>query len=76
LWGATLFDFYHVRRIPGIENPVTISTGSKLLRWCKANGEYEGDKAIARDCIEWAESEKDPELVPAYNIDILISILE
>ena len=46
------------------------------MRWCKANGEYEGNNAVARHCIEWAEKEKDPELIPAYDVEILIRNLE
>jgi len=71
LWGSTLMDFYAVERIPGLANLRTISTGSKLLTWCKANGE-----AVAKQCIEWAEDEKDPELVPVYNVANLIRSLE
>jgi len=76
LWGSTLFDFFGVQRVAGLENQRSLTTGSKLLRWCKANGEYEGVNAVARDCIAWAEKEKDPELVPVYNIANLIRNIE
>ena len=76
LWGATLFDFFRVLRLPDIDNQSSISTGSKLLRWCKENGEYVGEKAVARHCIKWAERERPPELVPVYDIQILIMNLD
>ena len=74
LWGSTLLDFYSVEKIPGLSNERTISTGSKLLGWCKANGEYEN--AVAKECISWAEDEKDPEIVPVYPVANLIRSLE
>ena len=74
LWGSTLLDFYNVEKIPDLSDECTISTGSKLLGWCKANGEYEN--ALAKQCISWAEDEKDPEVVPVYNIANLIRSLE
>ena len=76
LWGSTLFDFFGVQRVAGMVHQRSLSTGSKLLRWCKANGEYEGVNVVAKDCIAWAEKEKDPELVPVYNVANLIKNLE
>lgn len=76
LWGSTLFDFFTVLRIPGLSKLRTFSSGSKLLEWCKANGEYEGENAVAGQCIAWAEGEKDPEIVPVYNVANLIRSLE
>lgn len=51
LWGATLNDFYYVQRVPEIKNYLSISTGSKLAAWMKANGELH----TAADEIEQAE---------------------
>ncbi|KAF8955690.1 hypothetical protein BDZ97DRAFT_259558 [Flammula alnicola] len=70
LWGATLFDFYHVNRIVTIKNLVTTSTGSKLAAWVKAQGEdgYEPAKGM----LEWAEDEADPEVVEPCDIAQLI----
>jgi hypothetical protein len=75
LWGSTLFDFFKVQRIPGFTSLSTTSCGSKLLAWCKANGEY-GDKAPAKDCIAWAEKERDPEIVPVYEVAKMIKDIE
>jgi len=75
LWGSTLFDFFKVHRIPGFTSLSTTSCGSKLLAWCKANGEY-GDKAPAKDCIAWAEKERDPEIVPVYKVAKMIKDIE
>lgn len=75
LWGSTLLDFFKVQRIPGLPSLSTTSSGSKLLAWCKANGEY-GDKAPAKDCIAWAEKEKDPEIVPVYKVAKMIKDIE
>jgi hypothetical protein len=74
LWGSTLLDFYRVEKIPGLSDERIVLTGSKLLGWCKANGEY--DNGVAKQCISWAEDEKDPEVVPVYNIANLIRELE
>lgn len=38
LWGATLYDFDYVKRLPENSN---FSTGSKLAAWMKANGELD-----------------------------------
>ena len=38
-WGATLFDFYHVRRRANFGGLQSTSTGSKLVAWMKANGD-------------------------------------
>ncbi|RDB22951.1 hypothetical protein Hypma_009907 [Hypsizygus marmoreus] len=62
LWGATIFDFYRVRRLPDVPNLSTITTGSKLMRWMKANNELE----YARDEIEWAEHEEDPKVIEPH----------
>ncbi|KAG6811279.1 hypothetical protein H0H92_008227 [Tricholoma furcatifolium] len=58
-WGATLFDFYRVQRMPGLFSLQTISTGSKLMKWMKAHGESD----YAKDEIEWAEMEEDPRVI-------------
>ena len=62
-WGATLYDFYFVRRIPANVHGLTISTGSKLAKVMKALGELE----YARDLIAWASREEDPREIPAWD---------
>jgi len=61
-----------VERIPGSSKLRTFSTGSKLLGWCKANGEYEGENTVAGQSIVWAKEEKDLEVVLVYNVAKLI----
>lgn len=63
-WGATLFDFYMVNRAPDIPGFMTITTGSKLAAWTKANNETE----IAADEIEWAEREEEPKEIPPCDV--------
>ncbi|KAG6863722.1 hypothetical protein C0991_003695, partial [Blastosporella zonata] len=62
LWGSTLFDFYRVRRIPDLWGLSTISTGSKLIKWMKANGELN----YAKDEIEWGEMEDEPKRIDSW----------
>ncbi|KAG6840531.1 hypothetical protein C0991_006126, partial [Blastosporella zonata] len=62
LWGSTLFDFYRVHRIPNAWGGSTISTGSKLMQWMKANGEVD----YAKDEIAWGEMEEDPRRTDAW----------
>ena len=63
LWGATLYDFYFVRRIPSNVHGLTISTGSKLTKVMKAFGELEH----ARDEIAWASREAEPREISAWD---------
>lgn len=63
LWGATLYDFYFVHRIPSIENALTISTGSKLTKVMAAFGELEH----AQGEIAWASREADPKEIPGWD---------
>ncbi|KAG6379393.1 hypothetical protein JVT61DRAFT_11858 [Boletus reticuloceps] len=63
LWGATLYDFYFVRRIPSSVHGLTISTGSKLTKVMEAFGELEH----AQNEIAWAAREADPKEVPAWD---------
>jgi hypothetical protein len=69
LWGATLFDFYSTRRFPDILNLMTLSSGSKLAAWMKANGED-----YAKDQLEFAENEEHPHIILPYEITELIQI--
>ncbi|RDB22907.1 hypothetical protein Hypma_009825 [Hypsizygus marmoreus] len=62
LWGATTLDFYHVQRFPDEPRLSTITTGSKLLRWMKANNELE----YAQNEIEWAEHEENPKIIDPH----------
>lgn len=70
-WGATLFDFFYVRRIPDCPYLATISTGSKLSEWMKENGEH-----YAKDQMARAEREPEPEVVPPYPVIRLLTDLE
>ncbi|KAG0696082.1 hypothetical protein DFH29DRAFT_813439, partial [Suillus ampliporus] len=67
LWGATLYDFYHVRRLPDVPNYITTSTGSRLAKWMRQEGEL-----IAEDEIYWADKEEDPKEIPVVDIGELI----
>ncbi|KIK40554.1 hypothetical protein CY34DRAFT_87100 [Suillus luteus UH-Slu-Lm8-n1] len=67
LWGATLYDFYHVLRAPDVKNYLTISTSSRLARWMRQHGEL-----IADDELYWADKEEDPKEVPVVDIGELI----
>ncbi|KAI9566196.1 hypothetical protein HD554DRAFT_2118247 [Boletus coccyginus] len=63
LWGATLYDFYFVRRMPDVVHAATISTGSKLTQVMKALGELE----YAQSEIAWAAREADPKEIPGWD---------
>ena len=63
LWGATIYDFYHVRRIPSNIHGLTISTGSKLAKVMKSFGELE----FAQDELEWAFREAEPREILAWD---------
>ena len=54
-WGATLFDFHHVRRRANFGGLQSTSTRSKLVAWMKANGED-----YAKEELERADEEEDP----------------
>jgi hypothetical protein len=78
LWGATLYDFYRVHRLPDMQSLSTISTGSRLAKWMRQAGEL-----IARDELAWADKEEDPkeispvdiaELIRCHDIRVTISI--
>ena len=66
LWGATLFDFYHVKSLPESVDNILLS-GSKLAAWMKANGEN-----YAKNQLEFAKNEDDPYLILPYEITELI----
>ncbi|TDL18078.1 hypothetical protein BD410DRAFT_775301 [Rickenella mellea] len=72
LWGASLYDFYRVRRIPDCPNLSTISTGSKLAAWAKANNELEW----AKDEIKCSELETNPRETKPMSITTLIEASE
>ncbi|KAF8894951.1 hypothetical protein CPB84DRAFT_1710693 [Gymnopilus junonius] len=67
IWGATLFDFYTVNRIPSVPNLVTFSSGSKLARWMK-----EQKETYAQDFVERQDEEEDPRLIFPCDIGRLI----
>ncbi|KIK82200.1 hypothetical protein PAXRUDRAFT_725815 [Paxillus rubicundulus Ve08.2h10] len=66
-WGATLFDFFTVRRIPGL-NAITTMTGSKLLQVMENIGEL----GYAKAEVEWAATEQDPKVVRVADTQELI----
>jgi hypothetical protein len=66
LWGATLYDFYHILRAPDV-NWIAISTGSRLAKWMRQHGEL-----IADNELYWADKEEDPKEVPVVDIGELI----
>ena len=68
LWGATLFDFFHVDRAPGMGGR-TIANSSRLLAWAKEVGELEH----AKDEIAWAEEEESPKELFPYDMARLLS---
>ncbi|KAG2054195.1 hypothetical protein BDR06DRAFT_847148, partial [Suillus hirtellus] len=68
LWGATLYDFYHVRRLPNVPNYITNSTGSRLAKWMRQAGEL-----TAKDELYWADQEEDPKEIPVADIGELIA---
>jgi len=70
-WGATLFDFYHVRHTPDSGALQTTSTGSKLAAWMKANGED-----YAKEELELAEEEEDPKVIFPCDIAKLVEDAE
>ncbi|KAL5523184.1 hypothetical protein ACEPAF_1451 [Sanghuangporus sanghuang] len=72
LWGATLYDFYIVARMPSLVNLRTISTGSKLAAWCKQKGELD----CAREELERAEMEEDPHQIHVFDIGRYLEVLE
>jgi hypothetical protein len=55
-WGATLYDFYSVNRIPTIPDYVSFTTGSSLFQMAQALGELD----VAAPEIEWAKLEGQP----------------
>ncbi|KAG1761059.1 hypothetical protein EDD22DRAFT_780316 [Suillus occidentalis] len=71
LWGATLYDFYHVRRLPNVPNYITNSTGSRLAKWMRQAGEL-----TAKDELYWADKEEDPKEIPVADIGELISCFD
>lgn len=66
--GATLYDFYYVRRVPKVPAALTLSTGSKLAAHMRAIGELDW----AKDEIYSASQEQDPVQVHPYDIGELI----
>ena len=70
--GATLYDFFHVRRIPNNLHLRTLSTGSKLVAHMRNIGELKW----AEDEIHWADQEEDPVEVPPCDIGEIIKDLE
>lgn len=72
LWGATILDFYFTQRLPDVPNLQTISTGSKLMGFCKANDEL----VHAKEQIAWAELEPDPVEVLPYDMGALLKKID
>ncbi|KAG2130865.1 hypothetical protein DEU56DRAFT_740426 [Suillus clintonianus] len=68
MWGATLYDFYHVKRFPSVPGYISSSTGSRISKWMRQVGEL-----IADDELYWADNEEDPKEIPVADIGELIS---
>ncbi len=72
LWGATLYDFFFVHRIPGVIHMRTISSGSKLAKWMRLKGE-----TYSMDYIDQVESdEHEPKIMHPYHIGDFIELIE
>ncbi|KAI0046803.1 hypothetical protein FA95DRAFT_1519847 [Auriscalpium vulgare] len=64
LWGATLMDFFYVRRIPNVPGLATISSGSRLAAWAR----HVGELTAADEEIAWADAEAEPVQLHPYPI--------
>ncbi len=72
-WGATLYDFYFVNRIPSARGMWTPMSGSRIARWMRLKGET----GYAMDMINQAENdEHDPKIMPPYDIGEFIELVE
>ncbi|KAH0832327.1 hypothetical protein J3R83DRAFT_13340 [Lanmaoa asiatica] len=71
-WGATLYDFFNVNRMP--ENPctTTIMSGSAISEAMKRLGELD----VAGPEMEWAKAEGSPRLEGVANTEFLIRWIE
>lgn len=69
IWGATLFDFYMVYRMPEVAGWISFNSGSSLAEWMKEHGELD----FAKDELLWAEREANPQLVSLPDFCELIS---
>ena len=66
-WGATLFDFNHVRCMADFGQLQSTSTGRKLAAWTKANGEDH-----AKEELELVADEEDPKEIFPCDITKLV----
>ncbi|KAH7915961.1 hypothetical protein BJ138DRAFT_1140844 [Hygrophoropsis aurantiaca] len=57
LWGGTLYDFFHVYRMPGDLHTRTTTTSSQLVKHMRESGELDAAKSE----ISWADAEEDPQ---------------
>ncbi|KLO09417.1 hypothetical protein SCHPADRAFT_943650 [Schizopora paradoxa] len=72
LWGATLYDFYFVKKTPSMDNMLTFISGSKIARWMRQKNEL-----YAMDYIDQAENdEPEPRIIPPYHIGEFIELIE
>ncbi|KAL4061995.1 hypothetical protein J3A83DRAFT_4114299, partial [Scleroderma citrinum] len=62
-WGATLYDFYHVRAVPQALGLITMTSGSRIAAAVRAVGETD----VAADELAWADQEADPYEVPVVD---------
>ncbi|KAF9233296.1 hypothetical protein BU15DRAFT_54064 [Melanogaster broomeanus] len=69
-WGASLYDFYNVCRIPGVSAIAKLS-GSKLLNVMSELGEF-----YAKAELLWAVGEEDPRVEPVADTKVLIEAYE
>jgi hypothetical protein len=68
LWGATLYDFYYVHKIPTQLSYMSLSTGSRLALAMREFGELEQ----AKHELAWADREPAPKEVYPYHVGLLI----
>ncbi|TFK23387.1 hypothetical protein FA15DRAFT_620944 [Coprinopsis marcescibilis] len=75
LWAATLFDFYIVQRIPGMEGLRTYSTGGKLSVFIRKYGS-KGDLEAAKVQLQKADWEDEPRIVLPHDVKTSVRAFE
>ncbi|KAF8557556.1 hypothetical protein OG21DRAFT_277328 [Imleria badia] len=71
-WGATLYDIYHVNRIPGVTGLMSVMTGSALCQAVTALGELDA----AAPEIEWSMLEGKPRMEGVADTEELIRCID
>ncbi|KZP19808.1 hypothetical protein FIBSPDRAFT_790201 [Athelia psychrophila] len=72
IWGATLYDFYHIRPMPGNQHAETQTSGSRAAAAVRDVGEL----GCATGELEWADEEDEPVVVEPSDIGIEIERAE